>query len=298
MKWSKLCISLGILCVCLTKYTQECSPPKGWQPMTPSERAKKAQIVVYGTVVASPRTRIKGNNGQKTAGRYTAEFRLHCIIKGPRLKALVNITGFGDFPGVCVHSTAKLNKTYVVFVEHSYDTGVLRVDEINVQRASVHVGQAHKIDKLAVLREIMFESGRNASVPLDASSDVKSGCPSFPTTSVSRYPARKDDKHDKACRCRKKKQKQRKKKKRLKKVKTLATSKEWLEQPTLPRTRRYNNANTALEGNVEVLVQISGNEDFMKLGGAAPRLSHFGYCWRIMLTLHCVIITQIMWLNT
>lgn len=236
MNWCYLWILLCIFSICL-KRTEQCSPPKGWGPMQPERRAQKAGIVVYGTVVSTPQR----NHTLTEGGRfYGVILQVHCVVKGPKLPEFIHVAGFSNFSGgLCVHSKAYLNKSYVIFIQRDVDIpGQFRVLEVNIQKGAIHPGH-----KLSVLRDVMFLVGENASLPLGSRGVSKPGCPHFKRKF--RDPTSVKSKHNKSCRCRRKKQK-RKKRKRIKatsRPKNRHCTDNITGVPTLPRTRRYNVVN-------------------------------------------------------
>lgn len=154
-----------------------CSPPKGWFPLSPTARVGKADIVIYGTVRASPRRGPK--NGPKEL--YSALFEVHCSLKGGILPQFINVSGFSGFAGLCTHSNAYLNKTYIAFLrrEASSQTNSTRffVDELdNLHKATILV-KHNKAD----LKDIVEMVGKNATLPLGATKDTLPGCPKFST---------------------------------------------------------------------------------------------------------------------
>jgi len=229
-----LWISLSICSIYCLKNTEQCSPPNGWSPMLPEKRAKKANIVLYGTVVSTPRI----NQSSDEDGRfYGVTLQVHCIIKGPRVPEFIHVTGFSNFSGgLCVHTKAFLNKTYIIFVKHRRrkvrDLEEFHILEVNLQKGAIHPGH-----KLSVLRDIMFLVGENASLPIGVEKDSNSGCPHFKRRFRDPTSHKSKQKH---CRCKKKKHK-RKKRKRIKTTsRPRKTSWNMNEVPTFPRTRRYS----------------------------------------------------------
>ncbi|KXJ25035.1 uncharacterized protein LOC110246544 [Exaiptasia diaphana] len=236
MNWCYLWVLLCVLSICLPR-AEQCSPPEGWWPLEPEERAQKAGIVVYGTVVSTPQR----NNSSTEKGRfYGVILKVHCIVKGPKLPAFIHVSGFSNFSGgLCVHSKAFLNKSYVIFIKRDTDIPEqFRVLEVNLQKGAMHPGH-----KLSVLRDVMSLVGENASLPLGSKGDSKPGCLHFKRKF--RDPTSVKSKHNKSCRCRRKKQK-RKKRKRIKatsRPKNRHCTDNITDVPTLPRTRRYNVVN-------------------------------------------------------
>lgn len=156
-----------------------CSPPYGWLPLSPVARARKADIVLYGTVRASPRQGPKKDH----EGLYRALFEVHCSLKGGIVPRFINVSGFGFAGGLCTHSTAYLNNTYIAFIRRDTSTRRNRshfyVDEINVESATILI--KHKIGRSrAVLNDIVKMVGKNATLPLGATKDIFPGCPKLP----------------------------------------------------------------------------------------------------------------------
>lgn len=286
MVWSNLLVSLGLLCIYCMQNTEQCSPPKGWRPMQPHERAQKAGIVVFGTVNSSPQS---GQPDAVVEGRfYTVLLQVHCIIKGPSLPQFINVSGFSDFlGGLCVHSKAFLNKPYVVFLEKDHDNpGGFRVLEVNIQKGAVHAGH-----KFAVLKEVMFLVGQNASLPIGANKNAEPGCPDFANTRrIFRDPAPNKRRQSKACRCRKKKQK-RKKKKRFRGHLLSKTKVKWenvTSRPTVPRTRRYNVLNLK-QDKVEKEHQVPHSVKTLSFTNTATHQSLARWCL-FLLTFHSLVV--------
>ncbi|XP_022792678.1 uncharacterized protein LOC111331769 [Stylophora pistillata] len=174
MKFAQAVILLGILhSLILGAFT--CSPPKGWFPLNATTRVRKADIVIYGTVRASPRRTSKNDPKEL----YSALFEVHCTLKGGKLHQFINISGFSGFAGLCTHSTAYLNKTYIAFIRRAvnWKTNTTRflVDELdNLQEATIPI----KKNK-GVLKDIMELVGKNATLPIGASKETLPGCPNF-----------------------------------------------------------------------------------------------------------------------
>lgn len=281
MKWQFLWISVSICSIYCLKNTEQCSPPEGWWPALPGKRAEQAKIVLFGTVVSTPQLNHTSSEDRRF---YDVILRVHCIVKGPRTPEFVRVSGFSNFSGgLCVHSKAFVNKSYVILVKRKVDKPQeFQLLEVNLQKGAIHVGH-----KLSVLRDVMFLTGvENASLPLSVKSDSKPGCPHFKRKF--REPALEKPKH-KHCRCRRKKRK-RKKKKRLK-IATLPRNQHssWnlKEVPTLPRTRRYNVMNFERD-TVSNVVPSSG--DILSLSSGSSQLTTNWLMY--MLTLCCIF----MWL--
>lgn len=151
-----------------------CSPPDGWLPLRPTARVKQADIVIYGTVRASPRQGPKKDH----EGLYSAVFEVHCTLKGGIVPQFINVSGFGFAGGLCTHSAAYLNRTYIAFIRRDAGTQANNtafvVDEVNVQSATIPI--KHKVSR-AVLKDIVDMVGKNATLPLGATKDNLPGCP-------------------------------------------------------------------------------------------------------------------------
>ena len=174
MKLAQAVILSGILLSFILS-ALTCSPPKGWFPLNATARVGKADIVIYGTVRASPRR--KSKNDPKEL--YSALFEVHCTLKGGKLPQFINVSGFSGFAGLCTHSTAYLNKTYIAFIRRavSSKTNTTRflVDELdNLQEATIPIKKNKR-----VLKDIMEMVGKNATLPIGASEDTLPGCPNF-----------------------------------------------------------------------------------------------------------------------
>ena len=175
MKLAHAVILSGILHNCIrTAFC--CSPPDGWLPLKSSARVRKADIVIYGTVRASPRHGPKKDH----EGLYSALFEVHCTFKGGKLPKFINVSGFGFAGGLCTHSAAYLNKTYITFIRRDAKAGAngteFFADEVNVQSATIII--KHKLGKV-VLKDIVKMVGNNATLPLGATKDSLPGCPTF-----------------------------------------------------------------------------------------------------------------------
>lgn len=175
MKLAHAVILSGILHNCI-RTAFSCSPPKDWLPLKPTARVRKADIVIYGTVRASPRHGPKKDH----EGLYSALFEVHCTFKGGKLPKFINVSGFGFAGGLCTHSAAYLNKTYITFIRRDAKAGAndtqFFVNEVNVQSATIII--KHKLGKL-VLKDIVNMVGNNAALPLGATKDSWPGCPTF-----------------------------------------------------------------------------------------------------------------------
>ena len=151
-----------------------CSPPDGWLPLRPRARVKKAEIVIYGTVRASP---VQGPKKDRE-GLYRVLFEVHCTLKGGIIPQFINVSGFGFAGGLCTHSAAYLNRTYIAFVRRDAgkreNSTAFFVDEVNVQRATIPI--KHKVSRV-VLKDIVDMVGKNATLPLGTTKDSLPGCP-------------------------------------------------------------------------------------------------------------------------
>ena len=282
MNWYNLWISFGVLCIYCLKKTEQCSPPDGWWPMQPERRAEKAEIVVFGTVVSIPQ---RNNSSQEEGRFYTVRLHVHCIVKGSELPPFIHVAGFSDFSGgLCVHSKAFLNTTYVLFVEPDVDNPKgFRVLEVNLQRGAVHPGH-----KLSVLREIVYLTGENASLPTGVKNDTKPGCPHFPHKRKFRDPAPHRVKQNKPCRCRRKKQKHKKRKRTKGNSWTRTHWMDITEIPTLPRTRRYSVINFEQDKVARKnILPPSGETVSLTTSSGSLRLVTKCFWW--LLTVHCLV---------
>lgn len=233
MNWCFLWTSLSICFIYWLTITEQCSPPQRWSPILPEKRAKKADIVLYGTVVSTTRV---NQSSSKHERFYGVILQVHCIVKGPRIPKYIHVTGFSNFTGgLCVHTKAFLNRPYIIFVKRKVDnTNEFQVLELNLQKGAIHPGH-----KLSVLRNVMLLAGENASLPIGVKNDLKPGCPHFKRRfrePTSHRPCAK-----KHCRCKKKKRKHKKRKRLKSTTRPKKTSWDLNEVPTLPRTRRYSN---------------------------------------------------------
>ena len=149
-----------------------CSPPDGWLPLRPTARVMKADIVIYGTVRASPRQGPKKDH----EGLYSALFEVHCTLKGGNVPQFINVSGFGFAGGLCTHSAAYLNKTYIAFIRRDTrnNDSHFCAHEVNVQSATILI--KHKVSR-TVLKDIVNMVGKNATLPPGATKDTFPGCP-------------------------------------------------------------------------------------------------------------------------
>ena len=75
------------LVMAIASTVNSCSVPRGWRPKDLPERAKSAEIVLYGKVTKSP-TKWYHPISKKTPilhkerGIYSAEVEVYCIFKG------------------------------------------------------------------------------------------------------------------------------------------------------------------------------------------------------------------------
>ena len=176
-----------------------CSPPNGWTYLTDSERAQRAGLVVYGTVVQSPRSGPKAKGSHHRDRHYKAVFEVHCVFKGPKLPQFINVSGFGHVPGLCTNSKAYVNRTYVVFLKgRNVSSRKFRVNEVNVQVGTIEVRTK------AQLKEIIRSVGENSlSLPIGTSNRSEPGCTKLrQCTEVYKKRARKRNHKKRKC-CRK-----------------------------------------------------------------------------------------------
>lgn len=171
MKLTHAVILSGILYI---RAGMSCSQPEGWLPLEPTARVRKADIVIYGTVRASPRHGPKKDH----EGLYSALFEVHCTLKGGLLPRFINVSGFGFVGGLCTHSAAYLNKTYIAFIRRDANAGannsLFSVDEVNVEGATIVI--KNKVSK-SVLKDIVQMVGKNATLPFGATKNTSPGCP-------------------------------------------------------------------------------------------------------------------------
>ena len=79
-------MSLSILIVAsFALVVHSCSMPPGWRQKSVGERAKQAEIVLYGKVINSPvKWEFQGNLPKlvKKEGFYEVRVEVYCILKG------------------------------------------------------------------------------------------------------------------------------------------------------------------------------------------------------------------------
>ncbi|XP_077984831.1 uncharacterized protein LOC144439418 [Glandiceps talaboti] len=110
----------------------------GWEPKTLPERAKEADIVVYGEPVAKfKRPDVFSHEFWPEA--YMAEFKFYCILKGEPLPSRENVTALGVITS-CDFTEVEVGTKYIMFLKRR--NGILGAQEINFQSAStVATGQ-------------------------------------------------------------------------------------------------------------------------------------------------------------
>lgn len=294
MKLAHTVILLGIL-QNFIRVAFSCSPPKGWIVLEPTARVRKADIVIYGTVRASPRQGPKKDR----EGLYSAVFEVHCTLKGGRLPQFIKVSGFGFAGGLCTHSPAYLNKTYITFIRRDSKAGAngtrFFVDEVNVQSATINI--KHKLNKL-VLKEIVEMVGKNVTLPLGATKDTLPGCPKF-TTQLSLDPtATVSETKKHLCHSRSHKHKKRK----HKKCRVLSTP----STRTAHTTTELTSARTSYvssRGNTKAGVlnptttKIQGNVAFLgRSHSSASRAQSI--CWCFVLIFHGLALAVVKWPQT
>ena len=267
-----------------------CSPPYGWLPLRPRARVKKADIVIYGTVRASP-----GQGPKKDhEGLYSALFEVHCSLKGGMLPQFINVSGFGFAGGLCTNSAAYLNRTYIAFIRRDADAQenntAFFVDEVNVQSATIPI--KHKVSR-AVLKDIVEMVGKNATLPLGATKDSLPGCPKgspqphfHPTASGTRkiicHPG--SHKH---------------KKRRRKKCHAVTSPSRQMSSTTTKLSSRMTNKLTK-SSFLSTTVLRHGNVDFLlhnhstRCGGCVTS----NICWCFVLIFHGLVLVVVKWHQT
>lgn len=265
-----------------------CSPPDGWLPLRPRARVKKADIVIYGTVRASP-----GQGPKKDhQGLYSALFEVHCTLKGGIVPQFINVSGFGFAGGLCTHSAAYLNRTYIAFIRR--DTGTQEnntaffVDEVNVQSATIPI--KHKVSR-AVLKDIVDMVGKNATLPLGATKDSLPGCPKgspqpyfHPTAIASGTKKINCHKH---------------KKRRRKKCHVVTSPSTQMSRTTTKLSSRLSDKRTK-SSLLSTTVLRHGNVDFLlhnhstRCGGCWTS----NICWLFVLIFHGLVLVVVKWHQT
>lgn len=295
MKLAHTVILLGIL-QNFIRVAFSCSPPKGWIVLEPTARVRKADIVIYGTVRASPRQGPKKDR----EGLYSAVFEVHCTLKGGTLPQFIKVSGFGFAGGLCTHSPAYLNKTYITFIRRDSKAGAngtrFFVDEVNVQSATINI--KHKLNKL-VLKEIVAMVGKNVTLPLGATKDTLPGCPKF-TTQLSLDPtATVSETKKHLCHSRSHKHKKRKHKKcrvlSTPSTRTAHTTTELTSARTSYVSSRGNTKAGVL--NRPTTTKIQGNVAFLgRSHSSASRAQSI--CWCFVLIFHGLALAVVKWPQT
>lgn len=265
-----------------------CSPPDGWLPLRPRARVKKADIVIYGTVRASP-----GQGPKKDhQGLYSALFEVHCTLKGGIVPQFINVSGFGFAGGLCTHSAAYLNRTYIAFIRRDAGTQenntAFFVDEVNVQSATIPI--KHKVSR-AVLKDIVDMVGKNATLPLGATKDSLPGCPKgspqpyfHPTAIASGTKKIHCHKH---------------KKRRRKKCHVVTSPSTQMSRTTTKLSSRLSDKRTK-SSLLSTTVLRHGNVDFLlhnhstRCGGCWAS----NICWFFVLIFHGLVLVVVKWHQT
>lgn len=271
-------ILMNFICAALS-----CSPD-GRSPLKPTDRVRKADFVIHGTVRASPRHRHKKDH----LGFYSALFEVHCIFKGGKLPKFVNVSGFGFVGGLCARSNAYLNKTYIAFIrrdsnEWSNSTRFV-THWVNSQPATINV--KHKPYK-SVLKDIAKIFKERATLPEGASKDSLPGCPKLSLFVVGRP-------------CHPKSNKPHKKRKHKKchvsstpstqfthSTKGLTSSRKTLISARVYSKETVLSTTTRMKGNVEFLLQSHSS---------VSRTTSL--CWCFVLIFHGLVLVVVKWHQT
>ena len=266
----------GILHNCI-RAALSCSPIEGWLPLEPTARARKADIVIYGTVRASPR------HGPKTdhRGLYSALFEVHCSLKGGMLPQFINVSGFGFVGGLCTNSAAYLNKTYIAFIRRKAKARAnstrFIVHEVNTESATIK-------ENKSVLKDIMEMVGKNATLPLRATKDSLPGCPEF---------------HFKRRLCRHRSHKH--KKRRPKKCDVTTTPSTQVSHTTKEQTSSRNNFMSSKLPTEATLLSTTtkrqGNVDFLFHSHSTASRTQ-SICWCFVLIFHSLVLAVVKWHQT
>ncbi|XP_068682677.1 uncharacterized protein [Montipora foliosa] len=280
MKLTNMIILSGILHNFI-RAAFSCSPPEDWLPLDTKARVQKAEIVIYGTVRASPRHGPKDD----IEGLYSALFEVHCILKGKMLPQFVNVSGFGFAGGLCTHTRAYLNKTYVALLRKDTSIGVkgsqFSVNEVNIDSATIPIKVSNP-----VLKKIMETVGENVSQPLGATKDSVPGCPKFATTKKNR------------CRHKSHRHKNRKNKK----CRSFDNTSTQMAPTTtkLSTSRRYMSSTKVRKVGVHSTPTKRQSDmaeyAFRNMHSLACRTQRI--CWYLVLTLHGLVLAVIKWQQT
>lgn len=269
-----------------------CSPPDGWLPLRPTARAMKADIVIYGTVRASPRQGPKKDH----EGLYSALFEVHCTLKGGIVPQFINVSGFGFAGGLCTHSAAYLNKTYIAFIRRDSsirnNDSLFRVDEINVQSATILI--KHKVSR-AVLKDIVDMVGKNATLPLGANKDTFPGCPKAPQQPYFDPTANTSGTRKILCHPRSHKHKKR----RRKKCHVVTTPSTQMDRTTTKLSSSLSVKRTK-SSSFSTTVKRHGDVEF-QLHNHSTRSAGYrtrNICWFFVLIFHGLVLVVVKWHQT
>ena len=140
-----------ILAMAICHTCHSCSPPMHWKSQEVSKRAASAEIVIVGKVV-------RRRTSERKNGLYGASIEVLCVLKAAGsgtaaaapFPTIVEVLGFGQVAGHCVHSAALQNATYIGFLRQH--NGRYFVAEVNSQPGTIPFERA-------VLRSIAKEIG-------------------------------------------------------------------------------------------------------------------------------------------
>lgn len=281
MKLAHVVILSGVLHNCF-RSVFSCSPPKGRRPLEPKARVRKADIVIYGTVRASPRHGPKKDH----LGLYSALFEVHCILKGGKLPQFINVSGFGSAGGLCAPSAAYLNKTYITFIRRDKaNSSRFSVHEVNVQSATIAI--KHKLSK-SVLKDIVEMVGTNATLPLGMTKDTSPGCPTFSNTPSFHPTTRRNRCHPKS---------HKHKKRRHKKCRVTSTPSTQMTHTTTGLSSSTKSDESSKEHSKATSTKIQGNVDFLlESHSSASRAQSI--CWCFVLIFHGLVLAVVKWHQT
>ena len=293
MKLTNMIILSGILHNFI-RAAFSCSPPEDWLPLDTKARVEKAEIVIYGTVRASPRHGPKDD----IEGLYSALFEVHCILKGKMLPQFVNVSGFGFAGGLCTHTHAYLNKTYVALLRKDTRIGVkgsqFSVNEVNIESATIPIKVSNP-----VLKKTMETVGENVSQPLGATKDSVPSCPKFakqPTFRQTKVTITTTKKNP----CRHKSH--RHKKRKNKKCRAFDNTSTQMAPTTtkLSTSRRYMSSTKVRRVGVHSTPTKRQSDmaeyAFRNMHSSACRTQRI--CWYLVLTLHGLVLAVIKWQQT
>ena len=226
--------------------------------------------------------------------------RIISSLKGGIVPQFINVSGFGFAGGLCTHSTAYLNNTYIAFIRRDASTRRNRshfyVDEINVESATILI--KHKIGRSrAVLKDIVKMVGKNATLPLGASKDIFPGCPKLPQPPRS-YPTGIASGTRKIL-CHPRSHKHKKRRHKHKKCHAVTTPSTQMELTTTKLSSRVSVKRTK-SILFSTTVKRHGDVEF-QLHSHCSRSAGYrtcNFCWCFVLIFHSLVLVVVKWHQT